>query len=129
MGEMSKLFRTVTRKQCCHCGLLFVTERHDCKFDPEKRNCLTCQHNLGQRVNCDGEAYFECEKGDKDGVSDLIVLISCHWNLKCDDWEKVELVEKARNIREAKGNQLRRLCAEANKKLTDDLKLLSGGEL
>ena len=43
---MSKSFKEVLRLQCNHCGKLFKTERHDCKFDPEKRNCLTCQHNL-----------------------------------------------------------------------------------
>lgn len=115
---MSKKFVTVSRKQCCHCGKLFITERHDCKFDPEKRNCLTCQHNLGHRDDGEGDDYFECEAG-YDGGSNLGDIISAKWNLNCPKWQLVEGCDKAKNVREAKGNQFRRIIAEEAKKETE----------
>ena len=118
---MSKSFTEVKRKQCNNCGKLFVTERHDCKFDPEKRNCLTCQHNLGQRI-CDSEAYFECAKGNDDGWTNLGDIISAHWKMNCKDWQLVELVERAHNVREAQNNKFRRITAE---KLEEDKENLS----
>ena len=112
---MSKSFVSVTRKQCCHCGKLFLTERHDCKFDPEKRNCLTCQHNLGQRSE-HGVAFFECAKGHTDDWVEIIPIQSSNWKMDCKDWQLVELIERAHNVREAQGNKFRRILAEEAKK-------------
>ena len=83
---MSKSFKEVLRLQCNHCGKLFKTERHDCKFDPEKRNCLTCQHNLGQ-LSEDGVAFFECAKGHTEDWVEIITIQSLNWKMDCKDWQ------------------------------------------
>lgn len=132
---MSKFFVTVARQECQWCGNLYKTTRHDCKFDPEKRNCLTCKHNHGQRpgtpgnpYNGEGEPpYFECDLG-RDvscGVSDLDVIQSVNWNLQCDHWEKVE-ADKAKNIRDAAARHLRKVGLEAWEKEHSKLRGICG---
>ena len=107
---MSRSFKEVLRLECNHCGKLFKTRMHDCKFDPEKRNCLTCQHNLGQRRE-DGVAFFECAKGHTEDWVEIIPIQSLKWKMDCKDWQLVELVELAHNVREAQGNKFRRIIA------------------
>ena len=116
---MSRSFTEVKRRQCNHCGNLYVTERHECKFDPEKRNCLTCQHNLGQRSE-DGVAFFECAKGHTEDWVEIVPIQSMNWKMDCKDWQLVEGCERAHNVREAKNRHFRRMSEEAKKKRMAD---------
>lgn len=109
MNEMKK----VIRYECPWCGKLFKTpNRHQCKFDPANRNCLSCRHcgAFGRSIEEDWERDFECvgdglfrprevvtmgfrcERDGTDvgegGFNDFPVAVSLlHQGRGCRDWE------------------------------------------
>jgi len=95
-----KEFTPVTRYVCSHCKEDFrTTTRHDCKRDPEKKNCFTCKHNNGwDREDVEsgyGEQgyhtypvwYVECGKDHERTAPDLSRV---GYKLNCPDWEQKE---------------------------------------
>lgn len=96
-----KKFTPVTRYVCEHCKQDFRTSnRHNCKRDPEKKNCYTCKHNNGwESVDNDDDygefgsstssmLYVICAK-EKDDISALD-LSQRNYVLNCNEWEKKE---------------------------------------
>lgn len=90
MRKMTK----VTRFKCEWCGKEFHTQdRHDCKFDPDKRNCLSCKHVRGSFDVRDSEGnyvFFKCAKMDGeecDLTNDISVLHADHWKGDCPNYD------------------------------------------
>ena len=54
-----KSLEKITAYKCRWCGKVFMRSTHDCKFDPEKTNCLSCEKCLGVDIE-DGSHYFVC---------------------------------------------------------------------
>jgi len=56
----------VTRYRCGWCGKEFRTpDRHECRWDPDAHNCLSCKHRGGRAHEVLGAGYddwwaFEC---------------------------------------------------------------------
>lgn len=47
---MSREMKKVTVYKCKWCGRMFKTPNlHQCKFDPDLKNCMSCKHNAGCR--------------------------------------------------------------------------------
>ena len=118
---MSRKFKKVERYECSYCGHLFKTERHDCKFDPEKKNCLTCVHCQGQERSHGSEEdggygppMFKCEAGLDGGTTSIDVIQNQNWNMQCEKWRMLERVYT--NARTAYGKHLLEvLDAERNR--------------
>lgn len=90
MRKMTK----VTRFKCAWCGKEFHTQdRHDCKFDPDKKNCLSCKHVRGSFEIREPEGsyvFFKCAKMDGeecDLTNDISVLHADHWKGDCHNYE------------------------------------------
>jgi len=97
MSGEEKDFKRVERFECIHCGRLFKTMRHDCKFDPKKKNCLSCKHCQGQEPAVghieEGDyedAYFKCAAGMDGSCSGIDAIQSVGWNMQCDKWELID---------------------------------------
>lgn len=96
---MAKAFKRVSRYLCKWCGKEFKTDHlHDCKFDPDKRNCLSCVHQIGSDkeegdpVTCAPDMpYFVCDKDECDGsrFCDIATLGRNNWQGKCPFHEPV----------------------------------------
>lgn len=89
---MGKAFKRVIRYRCQWCGKEFKTDHlHDCKFDPDKRNCLSCIHQTGSDNETeDDKPYFVCDTVD--GASrfcDIDTIARNNWNGECPDYEAV----------------------------------------
>ena len=71
---MSRMMTKLTVYKCKWCGKTFKTPNlHDCKFDPDHRNCLSCRHNCG------------CRKFEMQGECDVIPSrIICPFHLEQD---------------------------------------------
>jgi len=125
---MSGKFKKVTRFQCVHCDKEFKTQRHDCKFDPSKKNCLTCRHCRGQEnaVGHIDEGDYEppsfiCAAGQDAGVTDLDVIQSVKWNMQCEKWERLES-QKEKSERSAYRDHMIRILDENLKKQNEEIK-------
>lgn len=92
-------FLIKTRYECKYCHQLFATTKHDCKWNPCKKNCLTCEHCVGfdkGRGNIydsgslgfvDHESsYFRCDV-DSD-CNELEIIRSDNWNGYCDQYKQ-----------------------------------------
>lgn len=113
---MKKMLK-VTRYKCAWCGEEFRTpDKHDCKFDPDKRNCLSCRHVCGtflvrgDKLNGEGDTvFFQCRKHGKDECdlsNDISVLHADHWRGDCPQYELADGYagkETYKRIFEAKG--------------------------
>lgn len=95
---MSARFRQVVRFKCMWCGKVFKTDYlHKCKFDPDKRNCLSCVHQIGSdKERGDpmyGEPdipYFVCDKVDNGTeFCDIDTIARNNWIGKCPDYEAI----------------------------------------
>lgn len=97
-GDMKK----VTRYLCKWCGREFRTpDRHDCKWNPGKRNCLSCVHQCGtfsvEEDAGDGFQtaifpYFQCDvlgKDESDSTNNLTEIHLNEWKGCCDSYETV----------------------------------------
>lgn len=99
---MSRKFTRVVRYRCEWCGREFRTDRlHDCKFDPDKRNCLSCRHQIGdfdvrEDDGCGHfhrESFFQCDAlgaGYCDFVNSVADLCGMDWRGRCDSYELVD---------------------------------------
>lgn len=114
---MGKFFITVARQECQWCGKLFKTTRHECKFDPELRNCFSCIHSHGQERsdNSDEANLFRCDAGC-DGYNHVDELISTGWKSACDKWEMIPGYTAGGISRKVAGRYLATLNAEDWKK-------------
>lgn len=91
-------FTKLTRYRCRWCGKLFATDKkHDCKFHPDKRNCLSCKRCSGvedgeiegvnghyipaKRFICDVDAL-----GDADEMY-LVTFSHDNWKGFCDEYD------------------------------------------
>ena len=100
-----KSFITVNRYICFNCKKEFKTAtRHNCKRDPDKKNCYTCKHNNGwneidveHEYDCFGydvhkEWSVDCARENEHTAPDLA---SMNYELNCPDWEMKEEEEQA----------------------------------
>lgn len=114
---MGKAFKRVIRYRCQWCGKEFKTDHlHDCKFDPDKRNCLSCIHQIGSFCRDEpGDGYeerghyFQCEVLGKNTIEDtnkIEVLCLDFWRGGCPfyesvpDWKGKETFRKRRQAQE-----------------------------
>jgi len=88
--------------KCEFCGKVFMTpDRHDCKYNPEKRNCFTCGNNRkinGNIFNTDcfkeydsngfeyKYIYSNCIIDGYDDYGELNEMASMNWDLRCGEW-------------------------------------------
>lgn len=93
-------FLIKTKYECKYCHKLFNTTKHDCKWNPNKRNCLTCKHCIGFEQG-EGDiydsstlgfiehqsSYFLCEK-DLHDFAELEAIHEDNWNGYCEDYEQ-----------------------------------------
>jgi len=95
-----KLFSNVTRYICLYCNKEFKTaSRHDCKRDPDKKNCFTCRHNKEWYREDTENGYSEggyytipvwqvdCAKERECTAPELSRV---GYKLNCPDWEQKE---------------------------------------
>jgi len=82
--------------ECEYCKKLFRTpNRHDCKFNPAKRNCFSCGNLKGWLESVDGvdtgmgilrdPNFPDCEAGI-DGW-DIEDIKSVNYNMQCEGWK------------------------------------------
>lgn len=96
-----KEFIPIIRYVCKHCKEDFkTTTRHDCKRDPEKKNCFTCKHNKGWDQTEIDEGYtgfghysrkewsVACAMDHEDRSAPN--LSSMGYKLNCPEWEQKE---------------------------------------
>ena len=89
---MAKSFKRVVRYQCQWCGNVFKTDRlHSCKFDPDKRNCLSCVHQHGRDVDPEDDLpYYVCDTVDNGTkFCDIGTIALNNWNGECPEYETV----------------------------------------
>ena len=88
-----KSLTEITAYKCRWCGKLFVRKTHDCKFDPDKTNCLSCEKCLGVGVD-DNVAFFACTDLESPSLPD--VAYGCwatyhgrnnRWKMKCESYK------------------------------------------
>lgn len=79
----------LTVYQCEHCKKLFRTQRHQCKFRPELKNCFTCK-----KFNCKWEenrcgGYCEPPYPDCEYIEDwnIYEMKKANYNMQCEEWE------------------------------------------
>lgn len=105
-SQGTKTMKKVTRYQCQFCQKDFKTpDRHQCKKDPELKNCFTCKHLRGWLesehyevidVGFGGQKiqyppYPDCaagEEGPEEGGWDIEQLKSVGYNMSCSKWEE-----------------------------------------
>lgn len=99
---MNDDFITKVKYECKYCHKLFATTKHDCKWNPKKKNCLTCKHCIGFDKGkgdiYDSEtlgflehqsSYFLCDEGLGD-FGELELIHGNNWNGFCDGYEKAD---------------------------------------
>jgi len=90
-----KLFSNVTRYVCLYCKKDFKSNtRHDCKRDPDKKNCFTCKHNKGWKPT---EVEYDYHNSEEWGViceneydHTAPDLVRMSYKLNCPEWELKE---------------------------------------
>ncbi len=99
---MSKEMKSVTRYECQHCKKLFHTpDKHNCRRDPDKTNCYSCEHWKGQfsfdsswdHNGCDitCEPKEACAKHETSYVDDAFELMRERgWYLNCPVYKRKE---------------------------------------
>jgi hypothetical protein len=92
-----KSLKPVTMYQCQHCKKLFKTpDKHNCRRDPDKTNCYTCEHWLHQ-FYIDwggGETEPTCDPSDACKMHETSIVEEAHaimrerdWCLNCPDYK------------------------------------------
>lgn len=87
--------KEVIRYQCEYCSKEFKTpDRHNCKRDPAKKNCYTCQNNQGWEVDTSDEfsrriIYPTCELAADEGI-DAEFLYNIDYDLQCENYKQLE---------------------------------------
>lgn len=128
---MAAKFEQKTMYKCKWCGKLFATAtRHSCKFDPDKRNCLSCVHCIRvEKYDYDdatpygtvtsSDNAFVCELGvgsDDDYTRIIRMAREDYWKLGCQQWAPIpdykgklsyaeQIVERDRNIFDPFGHE------------------------
>ena len=87
--------------ECKYCHKLFATTKHECKWNPCKKNRLTCKHCVGFDKGrgdiyhsstlgfLDHESsYFRCDI--ESDCNELEVMHSDKWEGYCDKYEQAE---------------------------------------
>lgn len=109
-----KSLEPIQMYRCKWCGNVYHTKRHDCKFDPDKKNCFLCRHSIGitqeRELYYVGEPYFECEKYDEleemclDEITYVEYVKKHKYNIDCpffeilDDYKgKITVVESGKD--------------------------------
>lgn len=85
----------VTRYRCRYCDKLFISNRHNCKFDPGLSGCFTCQHLVSIKENIvENEEYGEIKEKviicDIEKPVSMVTLADMKWALRCESWEELE---------------------------------------
>lgn len=90
--------KKVTRYQCQFCKKDFKTpDKHRCKFNPELRNCFTCNHLKGwlesEEYNDYGwgskqEPNFPDCAADEGEFWDIEQIKLANYNMQCSEWEE-----------------------------------------
>lgn len=120
--------KKVTRYVCRWCKKEFHRpDLHDCKWKPEKRNCLSCVHECGDfSINerrdtefgpCyDETKFFQCDllgKNECDSCNNITDLAISNWKGCCDDYEMVHDYKGTVTFRERrKQREQRAVCKE-----------------
>ncbi|SCG82692.1 hypothetical protein DW1_1119 [Proteiniborus sp. DW1] len=91
--------KEVTRYQCQFCKKDFKTpDRHQCKFNPELKNCFTCKNLKGWN---EGEEYSFGEwYGREPNIPDCVAIPpdmqdwniesikNTNYNMQCEKWKQ-----------------------------------------
>lgn len=91
------LMERITAYKCANCDKIFRTKRHDCKHDPEKKNCFTCANSRGFQSYNHERPAISC-KAEHDW--DLEDLKHKSYKLDCEDYVFVEQAEWAERQRQ-----------------------------
>lgn len=86
--------KAVTRYQCEHCGKDFKTpNKHQCKKNPELKNCFSCKH-WDSWYDGEQDEYYRtprvpvCMADDPDPTEcDIESMKINFYNLQCSSWE------------------------------------------
>ena len=87
---MTQDFKRIDMYQCTWCGKLFHTDRlHRCKFRPSYKNCFSCTHCKGVRMEMTKDGHYTdkkiiCEEGIP--VS-ILTIAQKQWDLACPKWQ------------------------------------------
>lgn len=96
------MLKQIVAFKCEYCKKVFKTRRHDCKFDPDKKNCFSCEHYTGtlEREPPEHDEMFGLTSCKIDGeVMWLDDLIQIGYNMQCKShvWNKQPLIERLRD--------------------------------
>lgn len=90
-----KDLRPITMYKCQHCGKLFKTpDKHNCRRDPYKTNCYSCEH-WGHKFywhdrDTGKDSCYICETCDRYKTSvaknALTTMKESGWYLDCPDY-------------------------------------------
>lgn len=92
---IGRVMKEVIRYKCEFCKQEFKTpNRHNCKRDPLKKNCYTCQNNKGwyEHEEFIGEGYSsrtlqpECDYSDTDAP----YLAMIRYDLQCKYYKQID---------------------------------------
>ncbi len=100
-------------QKCEWCGKIFHTTRHECKFDPDKKNCFSCKNFLGIGWDSDfgwdaRTEYADCNQYGTDrfdelgleDTTDLEAIKKCRYNMQCPLHELMEGYEGKKTLKE-----------------------------
>ena len=94
--------KTITVYECPYCKKLFRTpDKHNCKRDPEKKNCFSCSHlqrfaDDCQQATYDEPGYRNCNpvcwysehyERETEDIIDFMYHKNPRWSLDCPSWE------------------------------------------
>ena len=92
--------------KCRWCGKAFQNNRHDCKFDPDKTNCLSCKKCKGVDKE-DGSRYFVCADDIQPSLPDVSFGVYAdfreknrHYKMNCESYEPLENYEGSKSYAE-----------------------------
>jgi len=94
---MSRQMRPIQMYECQHCKKLFRTpDKHNCRKDPDKTNCYTCEH-WGHQFYIDwgGESSTSCCTEDACKMFETSLVEEAHgimresgWHLNCPEYKR-----------------------------------------
>lgn len=81
--------------ECEYCKKLFKTDKHKCKFNPNLKNCFTCEHFDGWEHETEYEdgiqtpPYPICMSESEEGYDyDIRIIKNMNYNIQCNGWKK-----------------------------------------
>lgn len=96
-----KALKQIVAFECKYCKKVFKTVRHHCKYDPEKKNCFSCEHYTGtlDREPSEYHGTFGLTSCKIDGevmCLDGLMRIGYYQLCKTHVWNKLPLRERLR---------------------------------